>query len=291
MSLFTVGGMVGFAFGPLMITPTLIAFGIHGSIVVALPVLIMAITVTYNLPRLAAAGARASVGHAARAHAEGIERWGDFSRLAAVVIMRSTTFFGLNTFIPLYWTHILHGSKSGGGFALSALAAFVAVGTLIGGRMADRYGRKTVISVSLGALVPLLFAFVNAKAASTASMLLLPLGLALSASNSVVVVMGQEYLPNRVGLAAGVTLGLSMTIGGLLMPVFGSIADHYGLSTTMFLLCLVPILGFVLSLTLRETAVLLPPVWHGAAGKPSGVASVLGAETTPGGALRNKDID
>jgi FSR family fosmidomycin resistance protein-like MFS transporter len=291
MSLFTVGGMVGFAFGPLMITPTLIAFGIHGSIVVALPVLIMAITVTYNLPRLAAAGARASVGHAARAHAEGIERWGDFSRLAAVVIMRSTTFFGLNTFIPLYWTHILHGSKSGGGFALSALAAFVAVGTLIGGRMADRYGRKTVISVSLGALVPLLFAFVNAKAASTASMLLLPLGLALSASNSVVVVMGQEYLPNRVGLAAGVTLGLSMTIGGLLMPVFGSIADHYGLSTTMFLLCLVPILGFVLSLTLRETAVLLPPVWQGAAGKPSGVASVLGAETTPGGALRNKDID
>jgi FSR family fosmidomycin resistance protein-like MFS transporter len=66
--------------------------------------------------------------------------------------------------------------------------------------------------------------------------------------------LAQDYLPNRVGLAAGVTLGLSMTIGGLLTPVFGSIADHYGLSTAMLLIALVPSLAFAMSLTLHETA-------------------------------------
>lgn len=83
-------------------------------------------------------------------------------------------------------------------------------------------------------------------------MLLVPIGLALAASTSVVVVMGQEYLPSRVGFAAGITLGLSMTIGGLLMPVFGAIADHYGLTCTMVLLSVVPAIGFAISLTLHE---------------------------------------
>ena len=64
--------------------------------------------------------------------------------------------------------------------------------------------------------------------------------------------MAQEYLPERIGLAAGVTLGLSMTVGGLLMPVFGAIADHHGLRTSMALLALVPALGFVTSLSLHE---------------------------------------
>jgi MFS transporter, FSR family, fosmidomycin resistance protein len=89
-------------------------------------------------------------------------------------------------------------------------------------------------------------------------MLLIPVGIALAASTSVVVVMAQEYLPDRVGLAAGVTLGLSMTIGGLLMPALGAVADHYGLRTTMTLLAMIPALAFVLSLTLRETSEALP---------------------------------
>jgi FSR family fosmidomycin resistance protein-like MFS transporter len=84
-------------------------------------------------------------------------------------------------------------------------------------------------------------------------LLLVPIGGTLALSNRVVVVMAQEYLPNRVGLAAGVTLGLSMTIGGLAMPIFGAIADHYGLVRTLFLLAALPALGFALSLRLRES--------------------------------------
>jgi MFS transporter, FSR family, fosmidomycin resistance protein len=252
MSFFTVGGMAGFAIGPLIITPVLIEFGTRGSIILALPVLLMAAAVTYQLPRLAAAHASASIGKGARSLVDAPEQWGDFIRLTMVVILRSMVFFGLNTFIPLYWSHVLGGTKSGGGFALTTLLAAVTAGTLLGGRMADRYGRKIVIVVSLAALAPLMFCLLSLHSLIGAALLLVPVGIALSASNSVVVVMAQEYLPNRVGLAAGVTLGLSMTIGGLMMPLFGSIADHHGLLAALNLLALVPALSCAVSMTLHE---------------------------------------
>ena len=152
MSLFTVGGMAGFAAGPLLITPTLIAFGTRGALLLALPVLIMSAAVTYQLPRLAVERVPRKQGTARSAAVEGREQWSAFVRLTMVVILRSIVFFGLNTFIPLYWSHVLHGSKAGGGYALTTMLTAVVTGTLIGGRMADRYGRKVVVVVSLAAL-------------------------------------------------------------------------------------------------------------------------------------------
>jgi FSR family fosmidomycin resistance protein-like MFS transporter len=252
MSLFTVGGMVGFAIGPLMITPTLIAFGTRGATLLALPVLLMGAIVTWQLPRITTV----HISHRAggRVVAAAPERWNDFVRLTAVVVTRSIVFFGLNTFIPLYWTRVLNGSKAGAGLALTTMLFAVAAGTLIGGRLADRFGRRIVIVVSLAAVVPIMLLMLRTQSFVAVGSLLILVGLTLSASNSVVVVMAQEYLPNRVGLAAGVTLGLSMTIGGLLMPVFGSIADHHGLATALLILTILPALGFALSLGLHESS-------------------------------------
>ncbi len=260
MSLFTVGGMAGFAIGPLVITPILIDFGVRGAIVLALPVLLMSVAVTYQLPRLAAAHASVSMGSSGRVLIDQVEQWSDFTRLTVVVVLRSIVFIGLNTFIPLYWTRVLGGTKTGGGLALTTLLAAVTVGTLVGGRLADRYGRRIVIVASLAALTPLLLLFLSLHGLTAAGILLVPVGIVLAAATSVVVVMAQEYLPNRVGLAAGVTLGLSMTIGGLMMPLFGSIADHYGLSMAMFLLSLVPAIGWAISLTLHEPGMIAAEV-------------------------------
>jgi FSR family fosmidomycin resistance protein-like MFS transporter len=66
----------------------------------------------------------------------------------------------------------------------------------------------------------------------------------------VTVVMGQEYLPGRIGVAAGVTLGLSIGIGGLGAPLFGAVADSYGLPTMVLMLAILPVVGLALSLTL-----------------------------------------
>ena len=154
MSLFTVGGMAGFAAGPLLITPTLIAFGTRGAMLLAVPVVIMSLAATYQLPRLAAERVPRHRGGARSVAVESREQWSAFARLTVVVMLRSIVFFGLNTFIPLYWSHVLHGSKAGGGYALTTMLSAVVTGTLIGGRMADRYGRKVVVVVSLAALSP-----------------------------------------------------------------------------------------------------------------------------------------
>jgi len=62
--------------------------------------------------------------------------------------------------------------------------------------------------------------------------------------------MGQEYLPGRIGLAAGITMGLSIGIGGLGAPVLGLVADDYGLTTTMLVITVLPVLGLLLTMTL-----------------------------------------
>ena len=66
----------------------------------------------------------------------------------------------------------------------------------------------------------------------------------------VTVVMGQEYLPGRIGLAAGVTMGLSIGLGGVGAPLLGLLADAGGLRTTMLAIAALPVLGLVLSLVL-----------------------------------------
>jgi FSR family fosmidomycin resistance protein-like MFS transporter len=62
--------------------------------------------------------------------------------------------------------------------------------------------------------------------------------------------MGQEYLPGRIGVAAGFTMGLSIGLGGVGAPVLGVLADNYGLPATMLMICALPLAGFFLALSL-----------------------------------------
>jgi FSR family fosmidomycin resistance protein-like MFS transporter len=71
---------------------------------------------------------------------------------------------------------------------------------------------------------------------------------------SVFVVLGQDYLPNRIGTASGVTVGLAVSIGGLVTPLFGWIADSTSLTTTLWVLTLVIIAGLLLSSRLKPHA-------------------------------------
>jgi MFS transporter, FSR family, fosmidomycin resistance protein len=108
-----------------------------------------------------------------------------------------------------------------------------AIGTIQGGRLADRIDRRRVISLSLasttvvGALLALCGAYLHAYVLMAA--LALAFGISLGLSAGVLVVLGQEYLPKHIGVASGVTLGLANTIGGLAAPAFGKIGDDFGL--------------------------------------------------------------
>jgi FSR family fosmidomycin resistance protein-like MFS transporter len=92
---------------------------------------------------------------------------------------------------------------------------------------------------------------------------LIPLGAILFAPFSAMVVLGQEYLPNRIAMASGVTMGLAGSIGGLAAPILGSIADHRGMQASFWVLVGLAVVTFGLSTTLQERALVGEPIYAG----------------------------
>lgn len=250
MSIFGVGGTLGFAVGPALITAAVLHWGLSGSVVLVVPVGIMAVFLSWRLsatPRgEGSLGAGLRPAPAERFH----EAWGPFARLAAAVIARAILFYGFNTFVPLYWVHVLHRSKTSGAIALTLFALSGVIGNLLGGRLADQFGHTRVAVGGFLALIPLTPALVGVTSEPAALILLALIGLALSTTYSPLIILGQKYLPNRVGLSSGVTLGVAVSIGGVATPLLGRVADLYGLWAALATLALVPVLSAGLAMTL-----------------------------------------
>ncbi|MBV9087012.1 MAG: hypothetical protein JOY79_05980, partial [Acidobacteriaceae bacterium] len=209
-----------------------------------IPAMAYATLAARQMGRFTSFSDKARAEHAAGHHV-GRDAWSPFAWLTATVVFRSIVFFGLNTFLALYWIDALHRSKAAGNTALSILLLSGALGTVVGGRVADAIGNGQVLTGSL-LLAPLfLAALVATSQVWLATALLVPLGLLLSAPFGVMVLMGQQYLPNHPGAASGVTLGLAASIGGVVTPVFGKVADHYGLHASLSGLIVVSVVAFL----------------------------------------------
>lgn len=231
MSLFTVGGYLGFAIGPIVVTPLILIFGLSGTMFLMIPALIVAGFLVAELPRFSAIRA-----HMQRKSKErpGTDDWRGFSIMGVVVGLRSTTFLAAVTFTPVFVMKVANVGAGVGSFALFALLLGGAIGTMLGGRLADGIDRRRVISLSLA--LTTIFGLSIALAGSYApiaaflTVLALCFGISLGLSAGVLVVVGQEYLPKHIGIASGVTLGLANTVGGIAAPLFGRLGDNYGLA-------------------------------------------------------------
>ncbi len=254
MSIFSMGGNMGFALGPLLTTALVLALGLRGAAFLLAPMVVISLVLIRSFQRFFM-GRSEGEQPGTMNHVQLPDAWGPFARLTATIVCRSVIFYGLNTFLPLYWVIVLHQSQAAGGGALTLLLAAGIIGTLIGGRLADRYGRRTVVLSGLGALTPLMLLFVTLGTIHTTMglVLLVPIGFALFAPFSVMVVMGQEYMPNHVGTASGVTLGLAVTVGGLIAPVLGRVADLYGIHMALVGLACVPLVATGLAFTLPRS--------------------------------------
>jgi MFS transporter, FSR family, fosmidomycin resistance protein len=252
MSMFSLGGNAGFALGPLLVTPAVLAFGLPGTLLALIPLWLAAALLFKELGRLRGHAPAAPAGNGQRP-AAGVDEWGAFARLASVVGLRSAVFFGLQAFVPIYFAVELGTSKAVGNGALSVMLVAGAVGTYVGGRLMDRVGRRVILVASMGALSPLLVAFLLAGR-WPASVLLLAIGFATIANFSVTIVMGQEYLPNRLGLASGVTMGAAIGAGGLAAAALGALADHTSLTTALWTIAVIPLPAVLIALTLPPTA-------------------------------------
>jgi len=247
MSLFSVGGNIGFALGPVLVTPLILAFGLPGTVFILIPTWLMATVLTLELPRLRAF--RTDVSGGRIRSSERADQWAPFALLGGVIALRSFVYFGLVTFIPLYYIRVLHASKATGNAALAAMLLGGAAGTLIGGPLADRFGRRAVLVCSMLVLPPLIVGFLVSGPVLAVAFAALA-GAATIATFAVTIVMGQEFLPGRLGVSAGVTIGLSIGLGGIGAPLLGLLADAHGLRATFELIAVLPLLALGLSLAL-----------------------------------------
>lgn len=239
MSIFATGGQLGFAIGPLIATFALLQWGLQGTAFMAVPAIGVTLLVAIILPRLwqyhdAGGGKGGQKG-------QGMDFWSAFICLSVLVLFRSIIFYGINTFLPLFWINVLHQSKAAGASALTVFFASGVVGNLLGGRIADRVGFKKAITVEFALLTVFLPIFAYTPDPSWALFLMVPIGLMIFSPVGPMVVLGQSYLPNRVGLASGVTLGLAFSFGGITTPIFGWIADRHGLQAAITVLAFLPI--------------------------------------------------
>jgi FSR family fosmidomycin resistance protein-like MFS transporter len=233
MSVFSVGGNVGYAIGPMLVFAVLFLVpGTGGTVFLAVPALITGVAVFVvlrrhpetHLPQQASGP---------RSHR--VDDWRGFIGLTSVVMLRSIVYFGLTSLVALYVGTSLHGGKGLGEAALTTMVGFGAVGTITGGRLADRFGRLPVTRASLVATIFSLLAVVL----TPSPWVFLPIavtGFVLFQSFSLTVTLGQDYLPTRIGTSSGVTLGLAISVGGLVAPGLGALADATSLRVSLLVL-------------------------------------------------------
>jgi len=238
MSLFSLGGNAGFALGPILVTVLVLTLGLRGTLLLAVIPAIVAVVFAHELPRLRRVAAEKSA-HVERSVAEedrDPDDWNAFLRLGGVVALRSGVYFGLQAFVPLWFIHHLDTSEGAGNAALTAMLIAGAVGTYSGGRVVDRLGRRRLVVGSCALSIPLLVLLVLAPSPWSAGVVTALVGFVIILTFSVTVVMSQEYLPNRLGLASGVSLGLAIGVGGIVAALLGLVADAFGLTTVMWLI-------------------------------------------------------
>lgn len=249
MSVFALGGNVGYALGALITTPVLLWLGLHGTVLLAVPAVVVVLVLVTRMSNI-------MDGPAAQRDAvplpSGVDDWPAFLHLTAVVIVRSMLFFGVTSFLALYFIEHFDTSKAVGGAALTTFLIAGAAGTLIGGWIGDRFSRLTSMRLGFLLAIPALGGVVLAGNERLAFLFVALAGIALYLPFSVMVMLGQDYLPNRIGTASGVTVGLAVSVGGLFSPVVGWIADSFGLHTALTILIILPAVALVMATFLRE---------------------------------------
>jgi FSR family fosmidomycin resistance protein-like MFS transporter len=239
---FMVGGNAGFAAGPLVASAFIPFLDARTTLVFLVPAAVVSAWLFARRERLSVALPEP---RAARAEALGTDVPA-LGVLLAVTTLRTWAQFGLLALVPLLL--VQRGYSEGfAGMMVFWFAAAGALGTVAGAALADRVGGRRMLLVSLPVASPLVAGLLVAPGAVGLTLFALS-GFVLMASFSVTVAMGQEYMPGRLALAAGLMIGFG-AIGSAPpgLALFGAIADAAGREAAVWGLAAVPLAGAALA--------------------------------------------
>ena len=251
MGRFAVGGSAGFALGPLLAGGVYV-FGAHFLWVFTAIALIGVLLYVYAFTGSAATDVIGESKSSAKSTNTGANDWVSFGKLFFVIASRSILFSVLSIFIPILYITVINGEASASSLALTMYFAMGAVLTYMGGALSDKLGfLKTVRlgnliflpSVLVFIFVPNIWGFFGA---------MIPMAFGVFSQYGPITVLGQKYLAKNAGFASGITLGLGITLGGLVAPYVGHLADIYDVQTALMTLIPVGLMGLLMSLWLKE---------------------------------------
>ncbi len=247
-SVFQVGGNLGSAIGPLLAAFIVLPHGqtsvLWFSCAALLGIFVLLnVGHWYKLHGMARLKPRAS---GAGAHAAPTQRQVVVALSVLLALIFSKYFYlaSLTSYYTFYLITRFHVSVQASQVYLFVFLGSVALGTILGGPVGDRIGRKYVIWGSIVGVLPFTLLLPHANLLWTA-VLTVPIGLILASAFPAIIVYAQELLPGRTGTVAGLFFGFAFGMGGIGAAVLGKVADSYGITLVYEICAFLPIIGLL----------------------------------------------
>ncbi len=239
MSVYVTAGTIGVALGPLIGAVIFSAFGVHGTVLMLAPGIgsaLWLLTAVRGVP-----GHRALPVGARRVPSAPVPVV-PLLAVIGVMMSRTWTIIGMEAYIPTWYKSLGYHASFYGPLATTVVLAS-AFGTVGSGRLADRYGRRAIIAATLVLSIPciLLFAQYTGPSGFLTGALV---GLLAASTGPLTLVMAQELMAGRAGLASGLLMGLGFVTGAIGVPITGALADAFGMQAAFRLQVLV-VLGTI----------------------------------------------
>lgn len=252
-SIFQIGGNLGQAIGPTLAAVVVLTFGRNhvgwfGLLALLAIVVLLQVSRWYRA-HIDARGHKRSANDKPLFPAPVVRR-----TIGVLLVLMFSKFFYLASISSYYMFYLIHRfgvSDNTAAHLLSVFLLAVAAGTLIGGPLGDRIGRKRVIWFSILGCAPFTLALPHVGLAWTVGLSVV-IGLVLASAFPAIIVYAQDMLTHRIGMVSGLFYGFSFGLGGLGAAVLGVIADHFGIVFVYQVCAFLPLLGLL--------AVFLPDV-------------------------------
>lgn len=251
MGRFAVGGSAGFALGPLLAGGVYV-FGAQFLWVFTAIALIGVLLYVYAFTGSAATDVVGESKSSAKSTNTGANDWVSFGKLFFVIASRSILFSVLSIFIPILYITVINGEAGASSLALTMYFAMGAVLTYMGGALSDKLGFLKTVRLGNLVFLPSVLVFIFVPNIWGFFGAMIPMAFGVFSQYGPITVLGQKYLAKNAGFASGITLGLGITLGGLVAPYVGHLADIYDVQTALMTLIPVGLMGLLMSLWIKE---------------------------------------
>jgi len=251
MGRFAVGGSAGFALGPLLAGGVYVFGGQFLWLFTAIA-LIGVLLYVYAFTGSTDADAVGERKSSAKSTNTGPNDWVSFGKLFFVIASRSILFSVLSIFIPILYITVINGEASASSLALTMYFAMGAVLTYMGGALSDKLGFLQTVRLGNLIFLPSVLVFIFVPNIWGFFGAMIPMAFGVFSQYGPITVLGQKYLAKNAGFASGITLGLGITLGGLVAPYVGHLADIYDVQTALMTLIPVGLMGLFMSFWLKE---------------------------------------